>query len=370
MKEEGTKNKQILVAMSGGVDSSVAALLLKNQGFDVIGITLDFFDDNLNQKKQCSSRLVSAAGEICQQLEIPHYVFSAKDEFKKAVIDNFVEEYRLGRTPSPCIRCNQLVKFAFLMKKAEELGISHIATGHYARISPKFKAQNSKLKKRSLEKKSQELLYELRQGKDREKDQSYFLYRLTQPQLSKIIFPLGELTKNQVREIAKSNGLVAAEKRESQEVCFIERGKISDFLKSRLKVKEGDIVDSLGNMVGRHEGVFFYTIGQRKRIGGGYKEPMYVTKGNLQKNEIIIGNRKDLKQKNIYFNQVSWVSGKKPKAESLKVKIRSVMEPVEVKKIETQPYQVFLKEPILAVTPGQSIVFYQKDVCLGGGIIT
>lgn len=352
MKEESKKNKRVLLAMSGGVDSSVAALLLKEQGFEVIGITLKLFcygKSSNEEKKCCSLSAVNDARAVCEELGIPHYVFSAEKEFEKEIVNNFISEYQQGRTPSPCIRCNQLIKFSFLIKKAEELGASFVATGHYSRIE---RAAGNFILKKST---------------DLVKDQSYFLYRLGQEVLSKTLFPVGDLTKKEVREIAKKKKVYTAERTESQEACFIEKGKIKDFLKDRLEVKEGDIVDKAGKVLGKHEGIFLYTIGQRKGVGGGYKEPMYVVGIDTEKNQVIIGPSSELDKKIVQFDESSWVSGQFPEGDNLQAKIRSSMAPVPVKIL--RPNEAVFAAPVKAVTPGQSIVFYREDVCLGGGII-
>lgn len=342
--------------MSGGVDSSVAAFQLKKEGFEVIGATMKLFcygESAVSSKSCCSLEAINDAKTVCDKLGVPHYVISYEKEFEKEIIEDFISEYQKGRTPNPCIRCNQLIKFDYLLNKAKELGCDFLATGHYARIEEK-KGQFSLLK-----------------GIDEQKDQTYFLYRLDQNQLSKLKFPLGGLTKKEVRNIAKEAGLKTAEKAESQEICFIAKD-VPTFLRERIRAKRGDILDQNGKKIGEHEGVVFYTIGQRKGLGGGFKTPMYVTDIDVSKNIIVVGGKKDLEKKEVVFNDATWISGEMPGNQNLMAVIRYNMPEKKVSRIkkEGNQYLALFSETIRAVTPGQSIVFYKKDECLGGGIIT
>src|SRR3989304_4228931 len=245
---ENNLNNRVLVAMSGGVDSSAAAYLLKEEGYDVIGVTMKLFcygEGASSPKSCCSIEAINDAKSICKKIGIPHYVVSYEKEFEKEVIEDFVSEYEKGRTPNPCIRCNQLIKFDYLLKKAKKLGCDFLATGHYARIS---EVKSEKLKVKS---------YRLFRGADGAKDQTYFLYRLNQEQLSYLKFPLGELKKNAVRKLAKEAGLKTAEKVESQGICFIDID-IPAYLKNKLRAKRGAILDKNGKKIGEHEGAIFY----------------------------------------------------------------------------------------------------------------
>ncbi len=355
------QRQRILVAMSGGVDSSAAALILKNQGYSCVGVTMKLFcyaQTETSPKSCCSLDAINDAKAVCKKIGITHYVLNYEKEFEEEVIEDFIKEYEKGRTPNPCIRCNQFIKFDHLLKKAEELGCDYLATGHYAQIN---QATNN----------NQQITFKLLRGVDKVKDQTYFLYRLNQKQLSKLKFPLGELTKKEVREITKEAGLKTAEKAESQEICFID-ASVPVFLSNKIKMRKGDIVDISGNKVGEHEGIPFYTVGQRKGLGGGFKEPKYVIGINPQKNTVIVGSGKDLYEKEVLFRDVSWISGEAPEKKDLSAMIRYNMAKEklsELKKNDNQ-YEAVFEDKVRAVTPGQSIVFYSGDECLGGGIIS
>lgn len=352
--------------MSGGVDSSVAAYLLQKEGYDCLGVTMKLFcyaEKGKSPKSCCSLEAINDAKQVCEKLDISHYVVDYEKEFEKEVIEDFISEYQKGRTPNPCIRCNQFIKFSYLLRKAKELGCDYVATGHYARISPSCHSERSETESKNL--------FKLLKGVDSKKDQTYFLYRLNQKQLSKLVFPLGELTKKEVRDIAKEADLKIAEKAESQEICFIDTN-VPDFLQGKIEVKKGDFLDKNGNKVGEHEGVPFYTIGQRKGLGGGFKTPVYVTDIDMAKNVVIVGEETDLYKKEVIFNEVSWISGVVPVDKKLAAIIRYNMEEKEIADLEKSGNQIkaTFKENVRAVTPGQSIVFYSGDECLGGGIIT
>ncbi len=363
-------NQRVLVAMSGGVDSSVAAYLLKEEGYGVIGATMKLFCYGEKQERQkacCSLETINDAKQVCEQLGIPHYVFDMEEEFEREVIEDFVKEYEKGRTPNPCIRCNQLIKFDYLLNKAKELNCDFLATGHYARIA---NSNQSCHYERSGSCRKPKNPLKLLKGADEAKDQTYFLYRLNQNQLSRIKFPLGELTKKEVRKIAKEGGLKTAEKAESQEICFVDTS-VSEFISDKIKVKRGDILDTSDRKMGEHEGVPFYTIGQRKGLGGGFKEPMYVVDIDAAKNAVIVGQEQDLYKKEVFFDDANWISGDTPAGTGLSAVIRYNMKEESVSELKQiqGAYKTIFEKKVRAVTPGQSIVFYSGDECLGGGII-
>ncbi|KAF0133598.1 MAG: tRNA-specific 2-thiouridylase [Candidatus Saganbacteria bacterium] len=345
-------HKNVLVAMSGGVDSSVAAALLKEQGYNVIGATMQIWEPKNDFGGCCSLSAVNDAKRVADILGIKHYVLNFRKEFNKLVIDNFIEEYKNGRTPNPCIRCNQFLKFDLLLKKAKELGADFIATGHYARI-----ISNKLLK-----------------GLDQTKDQSYVLYTMTQKSLAHTLFPLGDLTKKDVRKLALIFKLPVAEKKESQEICFVEDNNYSNFIKEKFpKIeKPGLIIDKTGKAVGEHNGIIHYTVGQRKGIGAHKGTPKYVVEINNKNNSIIIGDQKDLLKTELTAENVSFISGKFPTDPiNLSAKIRynsketeAVLYPESKNKAK-----IIFKSPQRAVTPGQSVVFYNREEVLGGGII-
>jgi tRNA-specific 2-thiouridylase len=358
--------KQVVVAMSGGVDSSVAAALLKEQGYDLIGVTMVLSCTTSSSDRSCCSMSAAAdAKKVADILGIPHYTLNFKDEFKRDVIDNFIEEYKNGRTPNPCIRCNQLIKFDLLLKKAEELGAKFVATGHYARIESRKQSAVSSQPE-----------YILKKGIDNKKDQAYVLYRLNQETLQQVLFPLGEMTKEDVRKRAKELKLPVADKKESQEICFIEDDDYVRFLKEKVPeaVKPGPILDREGNVVGEHEGIAFYTIGQRKGVGAHKGQPKYVIGIDPVKNAVIIGDDEDTLKSELKAEAVSFISGEipsEPLAVTAKIRYNSTeAEAVLLPGGEGNGVRVEFEEPQRAVTPGQSVVFYKGDEVIGGGIIS
>ena len=340
--------KKIVVAMSGGVDSSVAAALLKEEGHDVIGITMQIWPGG-KESSCCSLSAVEDARRVANKLGIPYYVLNFKKIFKRKVIEDFISEYECGRTPNPCVKCNQHIKFDALLKKAKGLGADFLATGHYAKIE--------KIAGR----------YILKKGIDPNKDQSYFLYTLDQDVLSKTIFPLGGLTKKEVRKLAKKFKLNVADKEESQEICFVE-----DDFGQLMSAKEGNIIDQAGKVIGKHKGYQLYTIGQRRGLGLARKEPSYVVKIDPKSNILTVGNRGDVYGDDLIAGDLNWVSGDRTEAPTkVKAKIRynSPSSEAEILPLSKEKIKVMFKKPQFAITPGQSVVFYNGDTVVGGGII-
>ncbi|OQB06225.1 MAG: tRNA-specific 2-thiouridylase MnmA [bacterium ADurb.Bin212] len=405
---------KVAVALSGGVDSAAVAKILKDEGYDVIGLFLkmwkhDGVDDGLLESRK-----------VAEFLKIPFYEIDAEAEFKRVVVEYFVSEYKNLRTPNPCTICNPEIKFKLLIGEAEKLGCAKLATGHYARIKDSETTNNqgaitNKYPNSNYSNKKQfnnTTIYHLLAGFDNSKDQSYMLYRLNQEQLSKVIFPLGELTKKEVRELAKKWDLPVAEKKESQEICFLQNTDYREFLKNEVKdscIESGDIVDTGGNIVGRHEGLINYTIGQRRGINQQLKnretkelknvntvipsdsqvlreaeeslydkKPLYVAGFDRSKNRLIVGEDSEIYKKEMVVSNLSWINVPTHyplPATNLSVKIRSQAKSVGCKiknsglRIKQGTIKVIFDEPQRAVTPGQSAVFFIGDEVIGGGTI-
>lgn len=349
---------RIVVGMSGGVDSSLAAALLKDQGYEVIGVMLRLWSDPGTLNRCCAPDAVVEARQVAGQLEIPFYVMDAQDAFYQSVVQPFIKEYREGITPNPCLRCNLLIRWKFLLSRAKALGAGQIATGHYARIHRLPSGETQLLKNR-----------------DSHKDQSYFLHVLTQEELGKTLFPLAEFSKSQVRQLAGELNLKAAERPDSQDLCFIgQGGDYREFLRREdpEAFKPGPIQDLQGNHLGEHSGLADYTIGQRKGLGISGEEPYYVVDKDPVSNTLVIGLKEQLGRSAFSTGTVNWISGKAPeKALRAQVKIRyqSQTVPGLVIPQEDQTTRVQLDDQIPDITPGQAAVFYQEDICLGGGII-
>ncbi len=349
--------KRIVVAMSGGVDSATTAALLKSQGHEVIGVTMQLWDYGESEGGCCSADEVCDARRVAYEIGIPHYVVNYMDSFRELVVSDFVSKYDSGETPIPCVLCNQFMKFDFLLKRALELDADFLATGHYARISRS--AETGK--------------YSLERAVDPAKDQSYFLFTLGQRELQKLIFPLGDKTKTEVRKIAESMGLRVATKAESMGVCFITGDGYREFLEPYLdrgKI-EGDIVDMEGNPVARHRGIASFTIGQRRGLGFAKGKPMYVVGIDAERNEVRVGEEKDLYSNSLTAGNLSWVS-RPPEGEidvRSKIRYRHGGVPSRVSVTDNGEAIVSFSEPQKAVTPGQAIVFYKDETVVGGGWI-
>lgn len=354
-----------MVAMSGGVDSSVAALLLKEAGYEPIGVTLRFWVDSVAEKKVadtgrgcCSLENIDDARRVAAALNIPHYVFDMQEIFYERVVTYFIQEYLQGRTPNPCIACNQNLKFTLLLQKVRASGINYLATGHYARIL--YEPKNN--------------LYRLFCAKDKEKEQSYMLYTLHQEQLSALLFPLGDYYKKEVKELAHKRGLKVAQKKESQEICFIPDHDYRSFLarENPQVVTPGEIVSTTGQKLGIHRGVAFYTIGQRKGLGLASRHPLYVVRIDPRNNVLIVGEEEETYSGYLTATGLSFVAGASPLHPlEVEVKIRYRASPVPAVLHPPQGGRarvVFMRKQ-KAVTPGQAVVFYQGEEVLGGGMI-
>jgi tRNA-specific 2-thiouridylase len=338
--------RKVAVALSGGVDSSVAALLLKEAACEVIGIHMRLW--NTPDFEHQAHR----AEDICRILEIPYHEVDLQKEFESCVVDYFCREYRQGRTPNPCVVCNHYVKFGLLLDKALSLGADYLATGHYARVEHWREG------------------HRLLKATDTGKDQSYFLYTLTQEKLGRVLFPLGERSKEEVKQMAKQAGLPTVT-RSSQDICFISQKNYGVFLRQRFAEVSGDIVDTQGKKLGQHPGIAFYTIGQRHGLGLASDKPLYVIRIEPQSNRIVLGLEKELYSRNLTAHKLNWVSGTAPREpRRVKAKIRYKAREAEATLVpHADTVDVHFAQPQKAVTPGQAIVFYNLDEVLGGGTI-
>ena len=350
---------RVVVAMSGGVDSSVAALLLHRQGYDVIGVTMKLYDIDQADLPEyyrgcCTLDDVEDARAVCRILGVPHYVLNVQREFRAFVIDYFRREYENGRTPHPCIACNDKIKFSFLARRARMLQAAYVATGHYARIEPDNSGQRA-----------------LRRGVDADKDQSYVLFGMRQEQLAGTLMPVGHYPKSEIRRLAEEAGFPNAAKLDSQDICFIPTGDYRQFLRERTDERPGDIVDADGNVLGTHEGIQYFTVGQRRGLGLSGQSPRFVIRLEPDTRQVVVGSETDLYQDTLYADPVAWVSGvppSEPVEATVKIRYKFAEAAATVTAVADGALVRF-REPQRAITPGQAAVFYQGDTVLGGGAI-
>jgi tRNA-specific 2-thiouridylase len=383
------KRQRVVCGMSGGVDSSATAALLLEQGYEVIGITLKLWPQdcvNRAEDKCCGPQAVTDARSVCDKLDIPYYLIDEAAEFQKHVIQYFADEYKAGRTPNPCVMCNQNLKFGRLIDRADQLGADFIATGHFARVervggSRREEAPSEKPaignRQSAIEMSlvtSAATRYLLKRGRDLRKDQSYFLFSLRQDQLARAIFPLGEKTKSDTREVARHCQLKTADKEESMEICFVPDNNYGGFLQSANLVQKhrGDIVDVHGHVLGQHDGIEFYTIGQRKGLGITTAKPVYVVELDAENNRVMVGDESALDRDEFTADRCNWHPFEKltePIEVSAKIRYNHPGTSATISPLENNRVKVKLHSPARAITPGQAAVFYQDDLVVGGGWI-
>ena len=337
---------RVLLGMSGGVDSSVAAFLLKEEGYEVIGVTMSLF----NQTEEAREKQIGDAKRVCEKLGIEHYVVDYQEDFNKNIIKDFIDNYLNGKTPNPCIICNKKFKFGALWEKAKELNCEYIATGHYANTI------NGNI-------------YRM----DSPKDQSYFLYQINKEVIPHILFPLNKFNnKDEIRNIATRENLVeVAEKKDSQDICFIEDGNYSKFLEENLSLlpDQGDFVLTTGEIIGKHKGIIYYTIGQRKGLGISYKHSLYVVNIDTKNNRVILGTEEELYKKIVYIDNINLHTEEIPNNLQAKTRFRSDLYPCRIELLDNNSIKVIFDKPVKSPTPGQSLVLYNDQMLVGGGII-
>lgn len=350
--------KKALIAMSGGVDSSVAAFFMKQKGYECIGVTMKLYDNEdigLEVDRTCCSLDdIEDARSVCNRLDMPYYVLNFKDEFEEKVINKFIRTYEVGGTPNPCIECNRYLKFEKLMHKMKELQFDYVVTGHYADVEE----INGR--------------FYLKKAKDLTKDQSYVLYSLTQDQLAHVVFPLGKFSKNEIRDIADKNGFITAHKSDSMDICFVPDGDYAKFIENHCgkTYPKGDFVDTDGNVIGQHNGIIRYTIGQRKGLGLSVGHPVYVCAKDIENNKVVVGGNDDLFSKSLIASDFNWISPKPDEKIHCAAKTRynMVEKPCTVW-CEGDSVVVEFDEPVRAVTSGQAVVLYDGEYVFGGGTI-
>lgn len=352
---------RVVVAMSGGVDSSVAAAILVEQGYEVIGMMMRLWSEPENGLQSATNRCctpdqMTDARRVAEHLGIPFYVLDVRQHFRQAIVQFYLDEHEAGRTPNPCVECNRQIRFKYLLERALALGAEYLATGHYARVEHTAGS------------------YQLLQGIDDHKDQSYVLYTLRQQQLAHILLPIGQYTKEQVRELALKYGLPVAGKRDSQDLCFLKDGDYRRFVREHTiqVVSPGPILNEMGLELGRHDGLVNYTIGQRKGLGIATAEPMFVMDKDVNRNALIVGPRESLGRWELHANGVNWIGTMPDMPIRAQVKIRYKANPIQAIVTPTTRDEVSIQfdEPVFGVTPGQAAVFFDSQVCLGGGLIT
>ncbi|MEP7188927.1 MAG: tRNA 2-thiouridine(34) synthase MnmA [Roseiflexaceae bacterium] len=373
---------KIMVAMSGGVDSSLVAALLHEAGHAVTGVTMHLWDgddERLAESLCCSQEMTESARRVCAQLEIPYYVFNYQQEFRRHVIEYFLKGYTIGQTPNPCLECNREIKFRALLTRADALGFDYVATGHYARIEPPTTdhrpPDNSESAASIVHRPSSVVGYKLLRALDSDKDQSYMLHMLQQTDLARLMFPIGEYDKPDVRAMAAARGLASADRPESQDICFVPGGDYRNLLREERadSLRPGPIVDMQGREIGRHEGLPLYTIGQRRGLGIAAKQPLYVTALDVARNAVVVGPQEALERCTLDATQVTFVGPEWPDAPfDCQAQIRSHAAPVAARVTPEAPDRIHVEfaRPQRAVSPGQAVVLYDGDVVLGGGRIS